>query len=1050
MALTRSVGRVSIRVLPDSTGFRRDLKKTLDRIERSVRVNIPVELSVDRATLQKLKEQIENLRIALRPDIDLTLSPEQIAKMKERIERMRPKVDVDLNTKSTSARIAALTRTRKLDILVNVRDEALTRLSARLKGIAGLNVLGDSFREGSEFFNNIDRNAIRLGKLFTTVGAIASLVGTLAANSLVIVSQLAAVGSLAFLAPGFLTGFGIGIGVLVTAFKDMGKVLGDLKPKFQDLQKTVSSNFWDMAERPIRNLISSLLPTLSNLLGKTAIEMGKLFGSIATQLRETITPAQLRLMFGRMNDAINQSRILVKPLIEAFARLGEVGTRYFGRFVEFLGTLANRFNSFTKRVVDSGQIFDWIENGIQSLKDLAAIVGSVTKILGGLSDAAQAAGAGGLTSLRKGLEGVAKAVNGPEFQRSLSLFFVALGQATQQISDGVKGLGPAFRSVLPTINTALVQIGGVVKTILGYFGQILSNPNFQKGLGQFIDGIAKGFEALKPAIGPIGDSLGALGRILGKVAEAVGKLLGSGLQALSPVFDSLQEAVEPLIKPLGDFLVKAIQDLAPVFKQLIDAMKPLIPVLIDDLLPAFTQLIKEGIVPALIELMPSIVTIIKDGVVPAIKAFASIVKDLTPRLQELGKILGPVLDLLGKVAGFLSIALRVGDFFRILGDGTTNLADKVKELNKLIPDFMKGFVEDSAKNLQGLIQPFVDFGVQAYASFTQTTMLLRQVWDEFWTAVGQVVQIAFNNVMKFVGDSLMNIGTFFVQAGGNISNTWNSMWSFLTQSVTNAGNSITAFVSNSLRSVSQFFANAGSTISSNWNNLWGSVGATAQRWMANLVQVISNGLSNAGAWFQRFGSSAISFVGNAFSGIVNWAQQGISGFVNTISSGINNAVAWFQSLPGRVIGAINYLAGSLFSSGQNLIGSFINGIASMIGQVANVASSIASTARAFFPFSPAKRGPFSGTGYTTFSGKALVKDFAQGMLSNLNLVDAASSKLMDAANPNNAMSLTQSIDPNITVDQRQVKITNINPVAQPESESITQAAAVFRLGAVNR
>ncbi|MCL7660572.1 hypothetical protein M8360_34925, partial [Klebsiella pneumoniae] len=35
--------------------------------------------------------------------------------------------------------------------------------------------------------------------------------------------------------------------------------------------------------------------------------------------------------------------------------------------------------------------------------------------------------------------------------------------------------------------------------------------------------------------------------------------------------------------------------------------------------------------------------------------------------------------------------------------------------------------------------------------------------------------------------------------------------------------------------------------------------------------------------------------------------------------------------------------------------------------------------RNFFPFSPAKEGPFSGKGYTLYSGRALTSDFAKGM-----------------------------------------------------------------------
>ena len=50
--------------------------------------------------------------------------------------------------------------------------------------------------------------------------------------------------------------------------------------------------------------------------------------------------------------------------------------------------------------------------------------------------------------------------------------------------------------------------------------------------------------------------------------------------------------------------------------------------------------------------------------------------------------------------------------------------------------------------------------------------------------------------------------------------------------------------------------------------------------------------------------------------------------------------------------------------------------------------------RSFFPFSPAKRGPFSGHGYTTYSGKALMGDFARSISGASSLaVKAADSAL---------------------------------------------------------
>lgn len=96
-------------------------------------------------------------------------------------------------------------------------------------------------------------------------------------------------------------------------------------------------------------------------------------------------------------------------------------------------------------------------------------------------------------------------------------------------------------------------------------------------------------------------------------------------------------------------------------------------------------------------------------------------------------------------------------------------------------------------------------------------------------------------------------------------------------------------------------------------------------------------------------------------------------------------------LPGRITGALGNLGGLLVNSGQSLIQGFINGINNMIGSVTGAASSLVSKVRDFFPFSPAKKGAFSGRGYTTYSGKALTQDFARSIAGNAGAVTRAAS-----------------------------------------------------------
>ena len=94
---------------------------------------------------------------------------------------------------------------------------------------------------------------------------------------------------------------------------------------------------------------------------------------------------------------------------------------------------------------------------------------------------------------------------------------------------------------------------------------------------------------------------------------------------------------------------------------------------------------------------------------------------------------------------------------------------------------------------------------------------------------------------------------------------------------------------------------------------------------------------------------------------------------------INSIVNWFHGLGSKINSALGGLPGQLWNAGVAAIRGFINGIGSMIGSVVNKVKSVVSAVRDFFPFSPAKRGPFSGKGYTIHSGRALMEDWAKGV-----------------------------------------------------------------------
>ena len=142
------------------------------------------------------------------------------------------------------------------------------------------------------------------------------------------------------------------------------------------------------------------------------------------------------------------------------------------------------------------------------------------------------------------------------------------------------------------------------------------------------------------------------------------------------------------------------------------------------------------------------------------------------------------------------------------------------------------------------------------------------------------------------------------------------------------------------------------------------------------------------AWIWNLNAALINGIGQA----INWVIGKVSGFGrwfgdrfwearNGAVNAINSLLGWF--------GGIN-----LYNSGWNMINSFGNGIVNAFDRVKGWVSGKMGDLRKLFPFSPAKEGPFSGTGYTSYSGRALMTDFGRGILDGASSAIGATSSAL--------------------------------------------------------
>jgi phage-related protein len=178
---------------------------------------------------------------------------------------------------------------------------------------------------------------------------------------------------------------------------------------------------------------------------------------------------------------------------------------------------------------------------------------------------------------------------------------------------------------------------------------------------------------------------------------------------------------------------------------------------------------------------------------------------------------------------------------------------------------------------------------------------------------------------------------------------------------------------------------------------WDTVkGATLAAWSA-VSGAVSSAWNAIKGWVSSAASSVSSTISSAWNTVKSTTVSAWNSVKSAASSGISGLMSLVMSLPGRITGVFRNVGQWLVSSGRSLIEGLWRGIQGAIGWVTGMISGALTSIRNLFPFSPAKEGPFSGTGYTTYSGQALMEDFGKGIQSADSDVKSAASSVLGTA-----------------------------------------------------
>ena len=308
------------------------------------------------------------------------------------------------------------------------------------------------------------------------------------------------------------------------------------------------------------------------------------------------------------------------------------------------------------------------------------------------------------------------------------------------------------------------------------------------------------------------------------------------------------------------------------------------------------------------------------------------------------------------------------------------------------------------------------------------------IWNGF---ISWIVGL-WNGIIGTAKAVFLGIGTAIITAWNWIKTKTSDVWNAIINWIKDTWNKIITTISDAVNKVKNWISDAWTMIKTMTAKLWNGIKMAIARAIVSAVRTVQNKVNQIKNWIRNTWNSVKSTTSNAWNAIKNG-----------VSNGINGAVNFVRRLPGRALSALGNIGSKLYNSGKAMIDGFKDGIVNAFNNAVNAVKNGLSRIRNFFPFSPAKEGPFSGKGYTIYSGQALTEDFAKGMsMAESDVVrqaeaitKAAAFEVPDVP----GMSGPNMGGANGAGGQSASGVTNnftvVNPVAEPTSETARKASA---------
>lgn len=970
---------------------------------------------------------------------------------------VRPFVDSSAvaRVKSELATIDGGEHMDRLSANVTKASNALSNMSRSFVGAIG-SVGRFSAAIGGSLGSSLSRAAASLTSFTMRTSAAAVSIASVGAAGITAVAGIgqfaaalgalgATLGPLALAAPALVSGIAVALAGFKDAFKEGKKQMEEYVTKVNKVRDISAKTAVEVARIPVTSALDKLLPILEQSATKVGTAIGNIVSEIARVGSSASSLGSVQTFFDNITKALDLLAPAAGNFTEALISLTGAGSRYLPQLAQWITDISERFNAWVTDAINSGNMFDWIDGSLATLKTLGSMLSDIGGIISGVYDAASdQSGLSILNSYAAALSNLNAAVNGPAVQAAIGTLVSGAGTAMSTIMSTFGQLLSSLGSVSGQISQIMVDAAGSVGSIGDAIANVIGS-GLADGLVSMFSGIRGGAEQLSLGISGLGPMLEALGGLFGRVAENLGGVLGSAITMVSPLITRLATALQPVVDQLGGALMQIIPALQPLLSGLVDVFVSMLPA-VGPLAEAIAVVLSaafRALADILVMLQPYI-----DAAVLKLQEFAPTIAELIAGgIQSLPGILGSIATALGPVVGFItSLVAKIGEWVMANPTLIAALGVLLPAIGPIISGIgTLGTIISTVASTFGILTNVVGLVGAALGALSLPVVAAVSVVGLLAAGIYNAWQSSetFRNAVAGLGESLVGFIQPFVDFFTNtVIPKFNELWQTIKTTLAGIQESLTPF----LTSVAEL-------ITMVLDKLKPLVG-----YVLDVLTPAFNGFMDAvGSVFRGVGDiikgalDIIRGVIDMFLGAVSgdWARVW-EGF-KTVVSGVGSAL---KGIFGGTLGALVDLIGgfgqSFIDVGINLMKALARGIIDMasapINAVKDVASNVVDGAKGMFGINSPSR-VFRQIGVYNAEGLAIgMEREASRVLAGMNamLPDPSGAGLnFDIGAAFSSVDGSRgTVDPNEGARNNGGTTVNVyNPINEPTSQSVRRHAA---------